>query len=205
MRIASDVNQILSSPVYVFDTLIAKLVGKNFYFAKIELSRYPFTVDVTLFESIKSILKDLEEEVGMLSHFLYLKFSIELCKNKKREQLLYLGSELKFQHQKIKSRLLELDKKKEHLSHSITSLKKLSKSFQSKDMLFESDQVKNKSNFYLAEVRHKVDKLERLELSLLMKYNDLIEIEKIYHKLLKTIPRHEKLLEETHLMLPLAT
>ena len=48
MAISDYVEQILSSPVYVFDGIINKLIGKNFYFVEIELRRHPFEMDVTL-------------------------------------------------------------------------------------------------------------------------------------------------------------
>jgi hypothetical protein len=105
MEISNYVEQILSSPVYVFDGILEKLIGKNLHFAKIELRRYSFKIDATLIESIKEILKDLEVEEGCFSRFLYASFGFEIHKNKRREQLLYVGSELKTQHIKIKSRL----------------------------------------------------------------------------------------------------
>jgi hypothetical protein len=201
MAISDYVEQILSSPVYVFDGIIEKLIGKNLHFAKIELSRYSCKIDATLIESIKSILKDLNEEEGMVSRFLYARFGFEIKKNKRREQLLYLGSELKVQHKKIMSRLYGVHRQKERLSYSIVDLKRLSEGFIAKDLLFEGDKVKNKNKFYIEEVERKIDELQKIQLSLLMKYDDLSEIEKIYHKIFKSIPRHENLNEETHLLL----
>jgi hypothetical protein len=88
------VKNILHSPVYVFDEIIEKLTSENIHAAKIELTRHRIAVDVILVESIKSILKDLKEEEGVVSRFLYATFGFEIRKNKRREQLIYLGSEL---------------------------------------------------------------------------------------------------------------
>jgi hypothetical protein len=68
-------------------------------------------------------------------------------------------------------------------------------------MFFESDSVRNKNKFYIDELERKIEELQSIQLSLLMKYDDLSEVEKIYHKLFKSIPRHENLHEETHLLL----
>ena len=201
MAISNYVEQILNSPVYVFDGIIEKLIGRNLHFSKIELARYSFKIDGTLLESIKSILRDLEKEEGLLSRFLYAKFGFEIYKNKRREQLLYLGSELKSQHEKIKTRVYRLYSQKERLSYSIIDLKRLSEGFKGKDMFFECDKVKNKNQFYIGEVERKIDELQKIQLSLLMKHDDLSEIEKIYYRVLKSVPRHENLHEEADVLL----
>ncbi|CAA6817346.1 MAG: Unknown protein [uncultured Sulfurovum sp.] len=201
MAISDYVEQILSSPVYVFDNIIEKLIGKNVHYSKIELSRYSIQMDGTLVESIKSVLKDLNEEEGIFSRFLYSNFGIEIRRNKRREQLLYLGSELKTQHSKIKARVYALHRQKERLAYSIVDLKRLSEGFSSKDMFFESDKVKNKNKFYIDEIERKINELQGIQLSLLMKHDDLSELEKIYHKLFNSIPRYQDLHEETHLLL----
>jgi len=204
MAISNYVEQILSSPVYVFDGIVEKLVGKNLHFSKIELCRYSVAMDAILIESIKSILKDLEQEEGLLSRFLYAKFGFEIYRNKRREQLLYLGSELKSQHEKIKFRLHNIYKQKEQLSYSLVDLKRLLEGFQRKDIFFECDKVKNKNKFYISAVERKIDELQKVQLSLLMKHDDLNELERIYSKLLTSVPRYKKLQEETYLMLALA-
>ena len=201
MAIANYVEQILNSPVYIFDEIIEKLIGRNIHFAKTELSRYKIIVDDTLLESIKLVLKDLREEEGVLSRFLYATFGVELRKNKRREQLIYLGSELKTQHIRIQKRLYTLNRQKERLEYSIVDLGRLQKSFSQKNSSIENSQIKNKSKFYINEIDDHIKKLEEYQLSLLMKYNDLTDIEKIYYRLFKRIPRYHELQEETHLLL----
>jgi hypothetical protein len=207
MAINDYVEQILSSPVHIFDGIIEKLIGKNLHFAKIELRRHSFQLDAVLVESIKSVLKDLDNEEGVVSRFLYANFGFEIRKNKRREQLLYLGSELKVQHKKIMSKLYGIHRQKERLSYCIVDLKRLAEGFHNKNMFFESNNIKNKNRFYIDEVEERIAELQKTELSLLMKHENLSEIEKIYHKLFKSIPRHENLYEETHLLLarPLKT
>jgi len=203
MAIHAYVDQILYSPVYVFDNIIDKIVGKNIHFAKIELRRHSLEADAVLMESIKSILKDIAKEEGIISRFLYNSFGYEFRKNKRREQLIYLGSELKTQHRKVKARLYAVRRQKERLAFSIVDLKRLVDSFEVKDMFFENEKVKNKKKFYLQELDAKINDLKELELSLKVKYDDLYAVEKMYHKLFICIPRSKHLHEETHLMLAL--
>lgn len=201
MAIGDYVEQILGSPVYVFDGIVEKLIGKNLHYAKIELSRHPVEMDPVLVESIKSILKDLDEEEGVISSFLYKRFGFQFRVNKRREQLIYLGSELKTQHHKVKNRLYRLHRQKERIGYSIVDLGRLMEGFKGKDMYFESDTMKNKCKFYVDEIERQVKELQEIQLILMMKHDDLCEIEKIYHKLFKRIPRYQDLQEETHLLL----
>jgi len=201
MAIDNYVGQILNSPVYIFDGIIEKLIGKNIHYAKIELTRYRIEVDTVLFESIKSVLEDLNAEEGVISRFFYSKFGIELRKNKRREQLLYLGSELKSQHSKIKNKLRVLERQKERLSFSIIDLNRLKEGFSEKNMFFENEKNKNKSKFFINEIEGQIKQIQDLQLSVLMRYNDLSDIEKVYNNLLMKIPRYHELQEETYLLL----
>jgi len=195
------IDNILHSPVYLFDDIIEKLVARNLYTAKIEAKRQQIEVDTILLSSIKSILSDLKNEEGLISRFLYARFGFEFRKNKRREQLIYLGSELKTHHSKVNARLYVLNRQSERLSYTIVDLERLLEQFSSKNMFFENDKIKNKSKFYMHEIEEKIGELDILRLSLLMQYNDLAEIENQYDRLLKKIPGYRKLREETHLLL----
>jgi hypothetical protein len=201
MGIDSYVGQILSSPVYIFDGIIEKLIAKNIHNAKIELSRYRIELDAVLIESIKSILNDLKEEEGFMSRFLYSKFGIEFRKNKRREQLLYLGSEMKSQHSKIKNKLHIFKRQQERISFSIGDLSRLKEGFSEKSMFFENEKNKNKSKFFMNEIEGKIKELQDLQLTIHMRYNDLADIEKVYNNLFMKIPRYHELGEDTHLLL----
>jgi len=201
MAVESYIDDILYSPVYVFDEIVGKVIDKNISFAQIELKRCPLEVDSTLFESIKSILKDLKDEEGIFSRFLYSTFGFEIRKNKRREQLVYLGSELKTQHIKIQRNLRSIQIHQENIAHSINELERLKDAFLTKNMFFEDDKVKNKSKFFMCKIESKMSCLEENQVSLLMKYNDLLEVEKLYAQLFIQIPRYHELREETYTML----
>jgi len=199
MAIDSYVNQILDSPTYVFDDIIEKLIGKNIKNAKIEMLRYSTDVDNTLFEAIKSILNDLRNEEGFFSRLLYNQFGIELHKNKRRTQLILLGSQLKTQHIKVKSELFRIYRHTERISLSIADLKRLEESFRGKNIYFQNEQTVNKSNFFMAEINEKIDLLRGYQTSLESKHNCVSDIEKVYNLLFKKIPRYHELQEEKSL------
>ncbi|NEW60823.1 hypothetical protein GSY74_05965, partial [Sulfurovum sp. bin170] len=77
MAIESYVEDILKSPEVTFRKIVSRIIQKSDKDAKIELVRQYTEVDETLFEAIKSILKDLELEEGRISQFLYRYFNIE--------------------------------------------------------------------------------------------------------------------------------
>jgi hypothetical protein len=201
MAIENYINDILNSPTYVFDQIVDKIIGNNVKHAKIELKRQSTDVDVILFEAIKSILKDLREEEGLISRFLYNRFGIELRKNKRREQLIYLGSQLKTQHAKVKSELFRLYRQKERVSLSIVDLKRLSNGFKGKKFYFKDKKTLNKSKFYMNEIGMKIESLRECEVFLESKHNNLGDTEKMYDSILKKIPRYHELQEENHLLL----
>ena len=201
MAVENYTEDILDSPTYIFDQIIEKIVGNNIKHAKIELKRHSTDVDVILFEAIKSILKDLREEEGVISRFLYSKFGIELRKNKRREQLIYLGSQLKTQHSKVKSELFRLYRQRERISLSVVDLKRLSDGFTGKKFYFKDKKTLNKSKFYMKEIGIKIEILIECELFLDSKHNNLGDTEKMYDSLLKKIPRYHELQEENHMLL----
>ena len=204
MALDTYVDQILDSPVYVFDDIIEKLIGKNIYNAKIELKRYPSDVDDILFEAIKSILKDLKNEEGWISRFIYNKFGIELRKNKRREQLILLGIQLKTQHSKVKSELFRIYRNVERVRLSIIDLKRLEEGFHSKNIYFQNEKTLNKSRFFMKEIEEFIRDLKKYQISLESKHSNLLDIEKIYRSLFLKIPRYRELQEELNItLLPL--
>jgi hypothetical protein len=201
MAIDGYVKQILDSPAYVFDDILRKLIGKNIQNAKIELLRHTTDVDDILFEAIKSILEDLRAEESLVSRIFYNIFGIELRKNKRREQLIILGSQLKTQHSKVKSELFRIYRQTERLSLSIADLKRLESSFRGKNIYFQSEQVLNKTNFFISEIETQIRVLKEYQYSLESKHNSVIDIEKVYNNLFKKIPRYHELQEECYLHL----
>lgn len=201
MIMNSYVDQILDSPAYIFDGILEKVIGRNLYNSKIELKRQFSEVDVVLFKAIKSILKDLREEEGIISRFFYNVLGIELRKNKRRAQLIFLGSQLKTQHTQVKSELFRLYRLIERLELTIIDLQKLEEGFRRKNVYFESQIAMNKSTFFIHEIEANILKLRECQISLKSKHNRLGDIEKIYNTLVKKIPRYHELQEERNMLL----
>jgi len=202
MAIDTYVEQILNSPVYLFDEMIDKLIGKGIHNADIELKRHTSDVDRVLFEAIKLILKELKREEGWLSRFLYRRFKIELRKNKRREQLIFLGGQLKSQHSKVKSELSRVHRQVEHLDVTVVDLKRLEDGFYGRNIYVENEKRLNKSKFFIKEIESTIKKLQTYQLSLESKENRLLDIERLYTNLMVKIPRYYELREESFLALP---
>lgn len=195
------VDQILDSPAHIFDQIIEKVMGRNLHNSKIELKRHTQDVDIVLFNAIKLILKDLKNEEGVISRFFYNTFGIEFRKNKRREQLILLGSQLKTQHTKVKSELFRIYRLNERLGLTVVDLRRLEDGFRGKNVYFQSEAVINKTRFFLGEIESNIAQLTEYQLSLSSKYSRLEGVEKAYNRLLKKIPRYHELQEETHLLL----
>jgi len=204
MAIDSYVNQILESPIFVFEDIVDKVIGEHLKNSELEMLRHPTDVDNVLFEAIKSILVDLDKEEGFISRFFYRIFGVEVRKNKRRTQLILLGGQLKTQHSKVKSELVRIYQQVEQLSIIIIDLKRLEKSFHEKNIYFQNTKTLNKKSFFLTEIKNKVVLLEASQNALESKHNSVTDIEKVYSLLFTKIPRYYELKEENPLdLLPL--
>jgi len=195
------VKQILNSPVFIFDEIMTKLLANNMQSAKIELSRQSMELDYTLFQAIKSILSDLKNEEGILSRFLYKTFGFELHKNKRREQLICLGIQLKTQYIKIEREIFRINRQIDRFSLSIADLKRLKKGFATKNIYLQDAQTLNKSKFYMNELEIHLHELKEMQLLLQNKYKRLLDKKRNYLRLLKKIPRYYELQEESYELL----
>lgn len=201
MAIEGYVKQILNSPAFVFDEILSKLLANNIQSAKIELSRHSTEIDMVLFQAIKSILTDLHDEEGILSRFVYSTFGFEFRKNKRREQLIYLGSQLKTQYLKVKSESFRVGRQIERFSLSIADLNRLKEGFGNKNIYLQDEQTLNKSKFYMNEVELHLQELKEIQSLLINKHHKVLDTEKSYSVLLKKIPRYHLLQEESHRLL----
>jgi len=189
MAVDEYVNEILNSPIYVFDDILGKLIGKNIENAKIELLRHTIDVDNILFEAIKSIIQDLRVDEGVLGRFLYIFFRINLGKsNKRRKQLTLLGQQVAIQHAKVKSERFRIYRQSERMSLSIIDLKQLAESFRKKSIYFQNEKTLKKSKFFIHEIEEKIALLEAYQYSLESKQNSINDVEKIYNSFFKKIP-----------------
>jgi hypothetical protein len=187
------IDKILSSPIQVFNEIIEELTAKNFYNSKIELVRQPFRVDVDLFESIKGILQMLHEEEGFFSRFIYKQFGIQMSENKRREELIVLGSQLKQHCHKLKEELLRVQVNIDALILSIERLEELEEGIFNKNFYILNKELSKKSDFYIAEIQKNIKELKYYKTFLESKFNDLNDTQKVHLRLFKKIPRYYEL------------
>lgn len=201
MSIESYVENILKSPESIFRKIVAEIIQKSDKSAKIELVRQCTEVDKTLFSAIKSILNDLKLEEGVVSQFLYRYFNLEIVKNKKREQLIILGTELKTQYSKLEKEQNRVDIHISNLTQSLDNLKRLKDSFDSKRASLNIFKEINKSDTFTKKLYSKIYELSEYRESLWQKSLKLGETERLYMNLFKKIPRYYELQEENFINL----
>ncbi len=201
MGISFYVREILNGSEATFRRVLSTIIGKSIKNAKIELVRQYTTVDEVLFEAIKLILDDLKEEEGFISKLLYRYFNINIFKNKRREQLVILGSQFKTQYNRLRFEIYRVDKHIKNIVAIRENLVKLRDSFINKNRFLVSKYDINRSNFFIKKINIKVKELNDCISQLEHKYFILEDIDKIYSSLYKEIPRYSDLEEEKYLKL----
>nr|MCH9741440.1 hypothetical protein [Campylobacterota bacterium] len=166
MAVESYVDDILESSEAVFRRIMSTIIAKSDQNAKIELVRQYTIVDTVLFEAIKSILNDLKVEEGMISRFLYKYFNIEIFKNKKREQLIILGSQLKIQYSNLQEEKQRVMIHIESIMLSISNLERLKIAFENRRELLSQHSQLNKSNALIKKINAKIEELSGYHISL---------------------------------------
>jgi len=199
MATESYVEDILDSSESTFRKIISTIVAKSDKNAKIEIVRQHTQVDTVLFEAIKSILNDLRKEEGFVSRLLYKFLGIELFKNKRREQLIILGSELKTKKSKIKKEKNRVSIHIKSILSSLENLRLLEDSFRNKSRFFQSKKDNNRGESIIKKISNKIDELSSYRDSLEQKQTNICDIEKIYNSLYIQIPRYYELEEEIYI------
>jgi predicted RNase H-like nuclease (RuvC/YqgF family) len=197
MTIESYIEDILKSPELTFRKIVSKIIQKSDESAKIELVRQHIEVDEVLFAAIKSILNDLRLEEGIVSQFLYKYLNIEFVKNKKREQLIILGTELKRQYSRLKREQNRVDTYILNLTLSLDNLKRLKDAFDNKRNSLQIDREINKSDAFVKKLNSTIDELTKYRDALRQKFLKLSETKRLYINLYKQIPRYYELQEES--------
>jgi len=197
MAIESYVEEILNGPETTFRQIMSKIIQKSDKSAQIELIRQYIEVDEILFSAIKSILNDLKLEEGIFSQFVYKYFNIELVKNKKRKQLIILGTQLKTQYCRLTKEQNRVDTLISNLTLSLNNLKRLKDAFENKKGFLKRDKEINKSDAFIRKLLNIIDELSEYRNSLRQKSLKLSDTERLYLNLYKQIPRYYELQEES--------
>lgn len=200
MSMRINIENILKSSEDIFQEIVKKLLDNNMELAQQELKATPHQFDTTLFNAIELTLKKLKYEEGIFSRFLYKLFGVGVKKNKRREQLLILGSQLKNQYSSVKYNREQVQHHTENLSSSLKNLKRLQEAFKDKNR-FLSSPLLERSQSYINQIEDKLESVKESQSELNNKLRLFQEIITEYKALFKKIPRYHELREETYLQL----
>jgi len=185
-----------------FYEIIKTLTQKNISDCQKELNRKNCEIDTVLYDAITLVLSDLNNEVGYINRLLYRFFKFEIKKNVRREQLIILGSQLKYQHSIFKKDIYRVKVLIESMNSALKNLRRLQNAFQDKNMFIINQDMLKKSQFYINQINIKILELEEYQNSLRDKLSLLQTNERMIIKLFRKIPRYYELVEETYLQLP---
>ncbi|HHH19203.1 MAG TPA: hypothetical protein ENK86_01645 [Campylobacterales bacterium] len=202
MAVEAYVDDILESSEAIFRSIIRKIIGQSERNAKIEVVRQYATVDTVLFEAIKSVLHDLNREEGFFTRLLYRYFKFEFRRNKKRTQLIILGSELKSQYHTIQEEKKRTDMYRLSLLNSIKNLRELSSALHNKRLFLSTQPQRNKSDALVRKIYAHIDRLSEYELPLEQRSQAMEETQRMYRHLLGEIPPYYELYDNHALSLP---
>ena len=201
MSMRINIENILQSPQEVFSEIIQKLTALNIANAQRELRLENTQIDEVLLDAIDMVLRDLNNEEGYISRLLYSIFGFELKRNKRRDQLIILGSQLKAQCANLKKDIFRIKNIIENIDSSIKNLNRLKEAFKSKQMFLYDQNMVEKSNLYIGVLVEKESELKEYK-ELLKEKSDMLSMKRgIYKKSLKKIPRYHELSEEIFLKL----
>ena len=193
-----NIDKLLNTDEAVFENILKKLFVENLRNAKHELAqKYKF--NHKLYEAIDFTLLKLKKEENIISRILYHSFGVGKKKNKRRKQLVLLGTQLKTEIAKLDRDIKRVTLYHENSLESIEALTRFSNGFGQKMHMLEDSVKHNKCNSYLKKIYLVMDEVNKStkELdnkSLLMESS----VEK-YRSLLKRIPRYHELNDNKYL------
>ncbi len=200
MSMRINIENILKSHKSVFQEILAKITQNNIDVAKQEL-QLNTKLDTVLFDAINLTVEQLKKEEGLISRFLYHSFGIGKNKNKRREQLILLGSQLKTQYTQTNKTLLRAKHYHENLYSSLKNLSRLRKGFNDKIAFLPSTLLQERSHIYIQQIDAQINTVNEYQSTLDEKIKLLKYHMSEYERLFKKIPRYHELREEIYLEL----
>ncbi len=200
MSMRINIENILKSHKGVFDEILNKLQTQTIHEAR-EALEHQHHFDNLLLEAIELTLIKLHKEENFVSCLLYRSFGIGKEKNKRRSQLIILGSELKLQQNKEQQHFNNLQHLQERLTNTLKNLKRLQKALKDKIRFLTSDLLQDRAYNYIQKIDKKIQETLLVQKEIERKKREQEQILKIYDKELRKIPRYKELREETYLAL----
>ncbi|MCK5853926.1 MAG: hypothetical protein KAG56_01805 [Sulfurovaceae bacterium] len=200
MSISINIGNILNSSTETFHEILDTLQKRNIEFSKKELMvKHEF--DSTLINAILLTLEMLKEEEGVISRLVYSSFGIGKNKNKRREQLIILGSQLKSQLSDREKSMRKIRHYKENLHSSKKNLTRLHKAFKDKIPFLNSYTLQNRAINYMRETNRNIETIKTYQDELEIRANHINNSIGEYRKVLRQIPRYHELREEVYVQL----
>ena len=200
MSISINIGNILNSPTNTFHEIIDKLQKSNINLTKDELA-LKNEFDTTLIDAILLTIEALKEEEGFISKLMYSSFGIGKKKNKRREQLIILGSQLKSQLSDREKSIRKTRHHRENIYSSEKNLIRLHKAFKDKIPFLNSYTLQNRAINYMREINRNIEILTTYQDELDIRVNHLNNTLSQYRKILRQIPRYHELREEIYIQL----
>ncbi|HHD75413.1 MAG TPA: hypothetical protein ENK82_06020 [Campylobacterales bacterium] len=193
-----DIDTILKNDEKKFLILLDQIVLHNIEAAKKELNEFD-KFNKVLYETVEFTIQKHNEEEGILSKLFYRTFGIGKNSNKRREQLLMLGGNLKAHINQLKRDRKRVYYHYNNICSSDESLNILSQSFSEKVISLTDIKKRNLCNKYLKLIYTKIDEVDTFKKSLDMKDLYLESCISNYKRLLKRIPRNKEITEEKYI------
>ena len=190
-----NIDRILNSNRDVFDAILSKLENSIVSNAQKELmNNYNFNKE--LYEATLFTLRELDEEEGFISKFLYRSFGVGKEKNPRREQLILLGGQLKLEIHKLKREKYKINFHLKNIFALLTNLEHLANMFGRKRVFLRNSVIQKRLQEYLRETYLKIDEITYCKEELNVKIIYLESCHSKYDKLLQQIPRYQEITED---------
>ncbi len=190
-----NIDRILNSNRDVFDEILSKLENRVLIDAKRELNNN-YNFNEALYEATAFTLRELDDEEGFISKFLYRSFGVGREKNPRREQLIVLGGQLKLEINNLKREKYKVNFHLKNVFTLLANLERLADMFGRKKSFLRNSVIQKRAQEYLREVYLKIDEVEQCKKELNVKIIYLESCHSKYDRLLKQIPRHQEITED---------
>jgi len=189
------IDKILNSTNDVFYEIVEKIELTHISDAQKELEKHQH-LNTELIDAIEFSLSRLKSEENLLSQILYNSFGIGKTKNRRREQLIVLGSQLKGQITQFERDQKRVNFHYENVVSTLKNLTKLSEGFGRKMNFLVNEKLQKRAQTYLKELYLKMDVANVCQKELSLKSIYLESCLFRYKEILKKIPRHHEIKEE---------
>jgi hypothetical protein len=192
VSLSINIDKLLETDEAVFENIVKRLFVENLNSSKKELEeKYKF--NHKLYDAIEFTLKKLKEEESLISRVLYKSFGVGKKKNKRRRELILLGTKFKYEIDMLRKNIQKIDSYNKSCLSSIEALTELSQLFGKKVYTIEEDELADRCNRYLRKVYIATDRVDRVKRELELKSIFLESTLDKYRKLFYKIPRYHEL------------